>query len=113
MREQEGLSMASRWLDCAYRSLCFAAAIILVLVIAYLHMTNTQMLTEKRSRLERSMDGTASEPFAHRVLIPVSIRTMVSVTPDPLLRAVEHWGAPLGKKLLPPGSQWCQAPQRK
>lgn len=102
MREQEGLSMTSRWLDCAYRSLCFAAAIILVLVIAYSHMTNTQMLTERASRLELSMDGTAEEPFAHRILIPVSIRTMVSITPEPLLRAMEHWGAPLGKKLLPP-----------
>jgi hypothetical protein len=94
--------MTSRWLDCAYRSLCFAAAIILVLVIAYSHMTNTQMLTERASRLELSMDGTAEEPFAHRILIPVSIRTMVSITPEPLLRAMEHWGAPLGKKLLPP-----------
>jgi type VI protein secretion system component VasK len=69
MREQEGLSMTSRWLDCAYRSLCFAAAIILVLVIAYSHMTNTQMLTERASRLELSMDGTAEEPFAHRLLL--------------------------------------------
>ena len=63
------LSMASRWLDCAYRSLCLAAAIILVLVIAYLHMTNTQMLTERASRLELSMGwdsgGALRSPYSY------------------------------------------------
>lgn len=95
--------MTSRLLECAYRSLCFAAAIILALVIAYLQMTNTQMLTEDRVRLERHLDWTAERPFVWRPLIPESIRALVSVTPEPLLRAIERWGAPVGKKLLPPG----------
>jgi hypothetical protein len=98
---KQSLGIVSRALRLAYASLCLAVAIMLTLTLVYFQMTATQMLKEDRVSLERHLEGTASKPFTYRVLIPVSIQLLVSITPESLIRAIEHRVEPVGKKLVP------------
>ena len=66
-------------------------------LITHHQLINTQMLKEDRVSIDSYVDGTASRPFAYRVLIPKILRAITAVTPPQAANVLDRWGKEITK----------------
>jgi len=74
------------------KAFCILSVLALALLLVRAQLVRTGMLNDEHAPIDKLIEGTASKPFAYRILVPKTLNAIDAMTPASADQLMDSWG---------------------